>query len=85
MFCIGYHLTFSGKGIANPEINRKFAEHSAKIARHICSIAAQSPPYLLRANIEYWSCPFWAQISHISMWFVVNRAAYGESLRLFAH
>ncbi len=26
--------------------------------------------------------PKWAQISHIHLWLVVNRAAYGESLRL---
>ena len=51
-------------------------------AKTYCSIAAQSPPYLLRANIEYRAAPFRAQISHISMWFVVNRAAYGECLRL---
>ena len=29
------------------------------------------------------SCPIWAQISRICAWFVVNREAYGEGLRLF--
>ena len=36
----------------------------------------------IRANKCYWSCTHRAQISRIHLWFVVNRVAYGESLRL---
>ena len=32
LFCIGYHLTFSGKGIAESENNRIFAEQSVRKA-----------------------------------------------------
>lgn len=49
----------------------------------ISSVAAQSPPYLLRANIGYRSCPILGADFPISMWFVVNRAAYGKNRRLF--
>ena len=37
-----------------------------------------------KSNTCYWSCTLRAQISRIHVWFVVNREAYGEGLRLFA-
>ena len=55
---------------------------SARSAKTYCSIATQSPPYEYEQNKCYWNCTYRAQISRIHLWFVVNRVAYGESLRL---
>jgi hypothetical protein len=37
----------------------------------------------IRANKYYGAGPIRAQASRIYLWFVVNRVAYGEGLRLF--
>lgn len=63
-------------------IFRIFAPAIRKECKTYCSIATQSPPYEYEQNKCYWSCTYRAQISHIHLWFVVNRVAYGESLRL---
>ena len=46
-------------------------------SRTITTVPCYERTYIIGA------APLRAQISHICMWFVVNRAAYGESLRLF--
>ena len=63
-------------------IFRIFAPAIRKECKTYCSIATQSPPYEYEQNKCYWSCTYRAQISRIHLWFVVNRVAYGESLRL---
>ena len=59
-----------------------FAVAFRKECKTYCSIASQSPPRCMSKTSFIGTVPIRAQLSHIKKWFVVNREAYGESLRL---
>ena len=55
--------------------------HSVKSARHIARLLHNHHRKCYEQHRLLELPRFRAQISRISMWFVVNRAAYGDSLR----